>query len=259
MSFTQPTHPRPPGPAGPRLTGAARLLAVTLLIAAPLAAFTGLLLAAPAQAGAYRYWGYFQLSPTGWSFAPKGPDQTVPKDGSVEGWRFAVADESSTRAPRATGAFAQLCAGTGPAAGTKRVALVVDFGRPADAADGARPPRPLGTCVRVPTQATGSQVLVGAGLQLRVQKGLTCALDGWPAAGCGEAVAKVSAEAAASDAPVVIAVPSAGPSSSGAGDGATRDAGGGVPTTIWVAVLVAVLGGAGLALAAVRRGRDLRE
>jgi len=76
-----------------------------VVLAALVAACLSALTIAPAHAAAYRYWGFYQLSDGAWTFAQKGPDQTVPKDGSVEGWRFAVADEASTRYPRAVLTF----------------------------------------------------------------------------------------------------------------------------------------------------------
>src|SRR5690242_13169147 len=60
-----------------------------VLLATVVAACRSVLTLAPAQAAAYRYWGFYQLTGTTWAFAQKGPDQTVPKDGAVDGWRFA--------------------------------------------------------------------------------------------------------------------------------------------------------------------------
>jgi hypothetical protein len=181
--------------------------AVVILILVTLA---GALAAAPAQAAAYRYWGYFHLTKGAWTFAQTGPGQAVPADGSVEGWRFAVADESSMRTPRATPTFESLCAGTSLTAGHKRVGLVIDFGRAADGTDGAKtPPAAKATCVAVPTKATGSDVLVAAGATLRLDKALTCGINGWPAAGCGDPVAPVPAAAALPDTKITIAAPAA--------------------------------------------------
>ncbi len=229
-----------------------------LLAAAGAAGLLALLLAAPAQAAAYRYWGYFQLTGSEWTFAQKGPDQSVPKDGSVEGWRFAVADEGSSRTPRAVVTFDQLCAGTTPSDGQKRIGLVIDFGRPADDAAAAEPPAPRATCVSVPEQANGSDVLAQAGLKLRIEKGLTCALDGWPTTGCGEPVAKVPAAAASPDTSITIA-PAATLAARPAGRPASEDPDDGLAPAAWVGIAIAVLVGAGLAFAAVRRGGELRE
>ena len=187
----------------PVRTGATPLRVVlSLLLAGVFAALT----IAPAQAAAYRYWGFYQLSDGAWAFAQKGSDQTVPADGAVEGWRFAVGDEQSTRFPRAVLTFDQLCGATPSAAGQKRVGLVVDYGRPADSADGATPPAPTAHCASVPTAATSTDVLATAGA-LRTEKGLVCAVAGYPATGCGGEVKEVSAEAQAADTPITIAAP----------------------------------------------------
>lgn len=183
-------------------------IALALLLAAAFAALT----VAPAQAAAYRYWGFYQLTDAKWVFAQKGSDQTTPKDGSVEGWRFAVGDESSSRLPRATVTFEQVCAATPAQDGNKRVALVVDFGRAADSADGATPPDPKAVCAVVPTDSTSTDVLRAAG-ELRMNKGLLCAIAGYPAAGCGEEVKQVSAEAKAPDTAITLVLPTASGSS----------------------------------------------
>jgi hypothetical protein len=81
--------------------------------------------AGAASAAAYRYWGFFQLQGSTWAFATKGPDQVTPPDGSVEGWRFAVAGESDSRTPRASATFDQLCGSTAAESGKKRVGLVM--------------------------------------------------------------------------------------------------------------------------------------
>lgn len=170
--------------------------------------------AGSADAAAYRFWGYFQLKGTSWQFAPKGPDQLTPADGAVEGWRFAVADESQTRAPRATPKFADVCGDTKAQSGHKRVAVVIDYGRVADQADGSTPPAPVGRCASVPTAATGAEVLAAVAT-VREQKGLVCALDNRPATGCGDPVATVSAAAAAPDTPVKLAPKATAASPSG--------------------------------------------
>lgn len=228
--------------------------AVTLM----LVTLAGGLAAAPAQAAAYRYWGYFHLTNSAWTFAQTGPGQAIPADGSVEGWRFAVADEASMRTPRATPAFATLCAGTPVTAGHKRVGLVIDFGRPADAADATKPPPAAkATCVAVPAKATGSDVLVAAGTTLRLDKALTCGINGWPATGCGDPVAPVPAAAASPDTKITIAAPAAatmaGSTSKPAAESSDSSRGlllGGAGAVI----LVALLG-----FAAWRRGRDATD
>jgi hypothetical protein len=176
------------------------------LVAACLAALT----VAPAHAAAFRFWGFYQLTNGAWAFAQKGSDQTVPKDGSVDGWRFAVADEASTRFPRAVLTFDQICDSTPAEAGKKRVGVVVDFGRPADSADNATPPEPKAVCAVVATDATSTAVLAAAG-EVRAEKGLVCGVAGYPATECGAPVKDVTPEAKAADQPVTIAAPAGTP------------------------------------------------
>jgi len=222
------------------------------VVIAILVTLAGGAVAGPAQAAAYRYWGYFHLTKSAWTFAQTGPAQVIPADGSVDGWRFAVADESSIRTPRATPAFAALCAGTAIKAGSKRVGLVIDFGRPADSADGATPPAPKATCVTVPEKATGADVLVASGATLRLSKALDCAVDGWPATGCGDSVANVSAAAASPDTKIVIAAPKAPATKSS--DKSSTGSNGLVLGGAGALALVGVLG-----FAAWRRGRGATD
>src|SRR5688500_4258203 len=106
----------------------------SILLVSVLAALFLSLLSGPAEAASYRYWGYYTWTDGAWAFATKGPDQTAPADGAVEGWRFAVTTESgSPRVPRADGDFDAICTSTDPAAGKKRVAVVIDGGLSDDA------------------------------------------------------------------------------------------------------------------------------
>lgn len=230
----------------PRLLRAA-IIAVLLTLA-------GGVVAAPAQAAAYRYWGYFHLTKGTWAFAATGPAQVIPADGSVDGWRFAVADESSVRTPRAAPTFAALCSGTAVTAGSKRVGLVLDFGRPADSADGATPPAAQALCVKVPDKATGNDILVAGGATLRIEKALNCAIDGWPATGCGDAVAHVSAAAAGADTANTIAAPAAKAAASPATNSTASSSTSSPGLALGVAGVIALI--AVLGFAAWRRSRD---
>jgi hypothetical protein len=220
---------------------------------------------APADT-AYRYWGYFQAPDGAWAFAQTGPDASAPADGSVEGWRFAVAGSSDMRSPRALPAFDDVCGGDEAGEGEKRVAVVVDYGRAADAADGDEPPAPRAGCAVVDDAATGADVLAAVA-ETRIEAGLVCGLDGYPATGCGEAVAEVSPEAAAADEPVEL-TGAAGTASTAdesaadepaAGDDAGEDAGDTAPGVgLWLGIAAAAAVVA-LAVAALRRRRDLSE
>ena len=207
--------------------------------------------AASASAAAYRYWGYFQLQGTSWAFATKGPEQVTPADGSVEGWRFAVAGESDSRTPRATATFADLCGTTPAETGKKRVGVVIDYGRAADTEDGTEPPIPAGECAVVATAATGAEVLAAVAA-VRAENGLVCAVDQHPAKGCGGEVKEVSAEAQAADTPVTLSTPKA----AAADDPGASSTDEGVPALAFAGIAVAVAAAVGLVLAARRRRTD---
>lgn len=197
--------------------------AVWLLLAAAWVALIGGAVLAPTApaygATAYRFWGYFQYTGGAWTFATTGPDATTPADGAIEGWRYAVSDMGSTRYPRVTPSFEAICGGTAKETGKKRVAVVVDFGRVADAEDGkTTPPGARTTCVAVPDTATGAAVLAAADAPVRVDKGLVCAVAGYPATGCGGEVAQLTAAMTAPD----EALPAATASSSTSGTPAAK-------------------------------------
>ena len=208
-------------------------VAVLPIIAAVIVA-AAICLVAPAgsaSAAAYRYWGYFQLHGSTWQFAPKGPDQVVPAEGAVEGWRFAVAGDTDMRTPRVTTTFDAVCGSTQAQSGKKRVAVVIDYGRPADQADGSQPPAPVAHCAVVPSAASGAEVLAAVAT-VRTSDKLVCALDGVPATGCADVVKTVPAAAAAKDTPTTLAPsPTASPTSSTVS--AAAESGSGVSAGFW--------------------------
>lgn len=187
-----------------RRAGAAVAIAVAVVIGAP---------AAHAQT-AYRYWSYWSVSDGAWSFATLGPASAVPPDGAVEGWRFAVTTEqaSAQDAPRTTAAtaFADVCGSTAEVEGSKRIALVLDFGEPGDAPSGETPPAVVTECVVADADASGYEVL-SAVAQVRAEDGLVCGIAGFPAAGCADIVD--AAEATASGAVTAPPGPAATPAS----------------------------------------------
>ena len=147
--------------------------------------------ASTAQAAAYRYWTYWHVTDGVWTFAQAGPAGTTPADGSVEGWRFAISTTSGDAASQpsldSAAAFEEICATTAPVAGRKRVALVMDPGLASDAPVGESP-GPLTTyCTVMPPEANGYDVLRSVG-PVRVDGGLICAIDKYPATGCADVV-----------------------------------------------------------------------
>jgi hypothetical protein len=182
----------------------------------------GLVVAPAAQAAAFRYWTYWQGSGSTWTFATQGPGTSVPADGAVEGWRFAVTTQAGTGqdTPRVAPDFATICASTAATQGKKRVAVVIDSGPAAVAPQGEQPPATVATCVVADTDATGFTVLQSVA-PVRTQGGLICSLAGYPQSECapilGDAEAQRVAQAAvsaaaapstsASDAAVVAGTP----------------------------------------------------
>lgn len=181
MTLTTPSQPR----------STRRRSAVVAGIVA-FASLLGIAAAAPVHAAdAYRYWIYWDAGATPpWIFATKGPDSLVPKDGTADGWRFAIAGEpqNTVRSPRIQPNFEAVCGSTPvPPAGQKRVAVVIDFGTTADAPAGSTPPAPDVQCVVAPEKATSTQVLAATG-RIRAEGGFICAIDGYPATGCGDVI-----------------------------------------------------------------------
>lgn len=193
---------------------------LTRALLAVLAA-TGVLLggAAGASADSFRYWGFYQWTDGAWGFATTGPAETVPADGAVDGWRFAVADESSSRVPRASVGFDEVCGTTEAGAGEKRVAVVLDFGTDADAPEGTVP-EARGECAVVPEAASSLDALTAVA-EARIEGGLVCGVDTFPGAGCGD---PVPGAAPTDDAQVELALPDAAPSED-ATDSATNEDG----------------------------------
>jgi hypothetical protein len=219
-----------------------------------LTALAGLLLAGTVATAAhaedgYRFWGYYQWSSGQWAFAQKGADQVVPADGAVEGWRFAVGG-AKPRVPRAAGDFDAICGKTPAETGKKRVALVVDPGTAEDASSGETPGAATGTCVVTDPKATGAKILAAVA-PVRIEKGLTCGIAGYPGKGCGDAVKSIKVPA--TDTPVTLqigdtvgATPTASPSPAAS----SSDSDSGTPWTgvIIAAAAIVIVAGGGLAL-----------
>jgi hypothetical protein len=194
----------------------------------------------------FRFWGYYQWTDGKWAFASKGPDGIVPADGAVEGWRFAVGGKAP-RTPRAAGDFQAVCGSVPAETGKKRVAVIVDPGTPEDAPPaGGTPTAAKGTCVVTDSRSTGANALAAVA-QVRIEKSLTCGIDGYPAKGCGDPVKNIQVPAA--DTPVTLEI---GPPS-GAAPAADDDSQAWLPVA-GIAVLVALVGGGAFMVNRRRRG-----
>jgi hypothetical protein len=207
-----------------------------------------------AHADAYRFWGFWQSKDGAWAFATKGPAQVTPKDGDVEGYRYAVSgDATGQRVPRATATFDQLCGSTSAGPDKKRVGVVIDFGTANEAPNGVTPPAARGACAVVDPKATSAQVL-GQVAGVREERGLVCAIDSFPAAGCGDPVKDADVPDVPSPEPTIqlpqlapattapadeptSASPSPAPDGSTNADSASE--GGGFP--VWPVVVVVII------------------
>ncbi|MFD7028843.1 SCO2322 family protein [Streptomyces sp. NPDC059917] len=243
---------RRPRPARTRSSRArSRSLSAALSLALALGAALTLLGAGPALAAGYRYWSFWDGTSGSWTYATQGSSLVRPKDGSVQGFRFAVSKDAADEAakPRAAADFGAICSGTAPVEGRKRVALVVDFGLPADAPAGEGPPQdaPRTACAVVAPDATAADALAEVAKPLRYNSAaLLCAISGYPKQGCGDQVGANEAQPSAS----ASASSSASAAASGDGDG---DGGG--PSVGLLAGVLAVVALAGAAVWQSRRRR----
>lgn len=164
---------------GPRRARTALALALTTTAA--------LSAASPAHAEpAHRYWSTWTLQGTSWQVPERSATEEIPADGSVVGLRFALLPASATngRSPRATPSFEEMCGRTAPEAGTKRVGVVVDHGRPEESA--SRPqdaPQVETACAVAPVDAT-LVATVRHALDVQGTPPMVCAVDDHPAEGC---------------------------------------------------------------------------
>ncbi|MFD9534938.1 SCO2322 family protein [Streptomyces sp. NPDC054949] len=179
---------------------------------------------APAMASSYRYWSFWDGGANGsWSYATQGPSMARPADGSVQGFRFGVSKDAGDQSgrPRADADFEAVCSATPAEQGRKRVALVIDFGLPAEAPSGETPPgdAPRTACARVAPDATSAEALAAVAKPLRYNSAaLLCGISGYPRQGCGEPIADGAGQrpSASSSSP---SSPSASSASSSGGSG----------------------------------------
>ncbi|WSQ62731.1 SCO2322 family protein [Streptomyces sp. NBC_01217] len=185
-----------------------------------LGAVLAVLGAGTAQAAGYRYWSFWEGSGTGWTYATQGPSLVRPDDGTVQGFRFSVSEDSQDSAtPRRSPGFAQICADTPAKDGTKRIALVIDPGTASDAPAGETPPALRTACARVAPDASTAQALASVAKPLRYSSdALLCAISGYPNSGCGEQISNDGHGTPAASAPASASA-SASASSGGSGGG----------------------------------------
>ncbi|WP_328881999.1 SCO2322 family protein [Streptomyces sp. NBC_00299] len=227
-----------------------------ILLLAALVLVTGA--AQGAQATGYRYWSFWDRDGDKWTYATQGPSTARPSDGDVQGFRFAVSEDSKDAAqPRGAAVFAVICARTPAQDGKKRVALVIDFGTTADAPSGETPPARRTVCARVAPDATTAEALATVAKPLRYgTDALLCAIGGYPEQGCGEQVAGGDTSTTASPKSPSEESSSAQSSSAESSSAEKKDASDDGPSLGLVAgiAVVAVLGAAAVWQARRRRG-----
>lgn len=161
----------------------------TTLSALALAGVLGVV-ALPAEAStAYRYWSYWnaETSSTQWQYSTEGSGTRIPADGAVEGWRFGIAGDAARIQPSVLPDFASICAGVEAPQDGKRVALVIDPGTSEEAPEGQLPGAVITECVTTTPSSTGLQILQAV-VDVRMDAGFVCGLDGYPARECAPLV-----------------------------------------------------------------------
>ncbi|MGW5070628.1 SCO2322 family protein [Streptomyces cyaneofuscatus] len=177
-------------PAVTRASSALLRAPVAALLAVLLAASGVLLGAGGAQAAGYRYWSFWEGDGKSWAYATQGPSLVRPDDGTVQGFRFAVSEDSADAdRPRHAPDFGAICADTPAKGGAKRVALVIDPGTAEDAPTGEKPAALRTACAQVAPDASSAEALASVAKPLRYDSSaMICAISGYPKTGCGEQV-----------------------------------------------------------------------
>jgi len=183
----------------------------------------------------YTYWGYYtwDAKKSSWPYSLVGANdrKSLPEDGDVYGFRWALVVGTDSRPPRADGDFDAICGSEQADDGEKRVGFVLDYGTQEDAPDGDNPPEPRGVCATVDEKFTVQQALQTVVPVRTDDSGRICGIDEYPSSGCGEQLTDVTAPPA--DKQVTLALPgdeapppgeeNTTPSDSSDADGATSD------------------------------------
>ncbi|MDX3849621.1 SCO2322 family protein [Streptomyces sp. AK02-01A] len=225
-------------------------LVCLVLVSACLALVLG---AGTARAAGYRYWSFWESDGGKWTYATQGPATARPADGDVNGFRFSLsADNGAAAQPRRAPGFDAVCGDTPAKDGGKRIAVVVDPGTSADAADGRTPPALRAKCALVGEDATAAEALAAVAKPLRYNSdALLCAIAGYPESGCGEQVSDGKASSAPARKPSEAARPGEGAST--AGSAGAQDGGGPSVGLLAGGAAVVLLGAAGFWQARRRR------
>ncbi|MEW2065999.1 SCO2322 family protein [Streptomyces sp. NPDC007346] len=223
-------------------SGALLRTPIAALLTTLLAASAVLLGAGGAQAAGYRYWSFWEGDGKSWSYATQGPSLVRPDDGTVQGFRFSVSEDSGDAdRPRHAPDFEAICASTPAKDGSKRVALVIDPGTAEDAPGGEQPPAPRTVCAQVAPDASSAEALASVAKPLRYDSSaMICAISGYPRSGCGEQVSG-DGDADGSEKPSATATATASDDGGDGGDGSDSSGSGGGPSAGLLVGIGAVL------------------
>ncbi|MET8375390.1 SCO2322 family protein [Streptomyces microflavus] len=244
------------GYAGERRTpsGAVLRTPIAALLTTLLAASAVLFGAGGAEAAGYRYWSFWEANGKDWAYATQGPSLLRPDDGTVQGFRFSVSEDSADAdQPRRAPDFGAICAATPAKDGSKRVALVIDPGTAADAPDGEKPPALRTACAQIAPDASSAEALASVAKPLRYDSSaMICAISGYPKSGCGEQVSGDGGKKDGSGKPSAPAASSApaADDTAGADEG---DGGGGPSAGLLVGIGAVLLLGVAAVFQARRR------
>jgi len=162
-----------------------------------------------ALAKGFTYWGYYtwDTKTSSWPYSEVGANdpKSLPKDGDVYGFRWALVVGTDSRPPRADGDFDAICGSEQARDGEKRIAFVLDYGTQTDAPDGDNAPAPRGVCATAQEDFTVQQALQTVAPVRTDDSGLICGINEYPSSGCGEQLSDVTAPPA--DEKVALVLP----------------------------------------------------
>lgn len=143
----------------------------------------------------YLYWSYWLSDGETWSAANQGAGTIPTTDGSVQGWRFVETGVGldPSMAPQVSPEFQDLCPQlVEKKPGLDRVALVIDFGTVDSVEDNGGKEIRI-ECMEVATGTRSIEMLYDVA-EIRENAGFICAIENYPATGCGEAKTEVVAK-----------------------------------------------------------------
>ena len=126
-----------------------------------------------------------------------------------------------------------------------------------DGGEGSKPPAARGACAVVATDATSVQALTEVGATTRIEAGLVCAIDSYPATGCGDATDDPAPTG--SEAPVSLEGLAGASPAATSGGAAEADDDDGVSPGLLAGIGIALAAAVALGLGATLQSRRSRQ